>query len=968
MSQFQRTGLPEQATPIPSSVLYAGITQQPGMTRFPNQVSDAANADFSTFDGATKRVGTEVDRRLSLTAAGVYRLHAIDRDDTERYVALVGPNGADNAIRVYKRGSGTAGTVNLGTGVQTYLNSGSATARDLKLVTINDTTLIINTKVATGTLNFTNYTVTATWDDADAMTAQTPAVNTYHRARADGVDFAKGYYQYVSTDSRTYPTYFAKIYAYTDWWKLNGDWDSSGSDPKKFRMAFRRMPLSVAAITSTLVSGDRWKLTKAGLGTSCASVLAGEHVRVTGGTGLTFGGGASSGFVTFVEIDSGDPTNSIIVTDATSGPAYRAGTSVAMAAAADVAIDGVGKEYEISITFSSLVATYDSMSDIAARIQQEFRSLGENAVLVAWVPSLYTNGAFQVTGPWKGNDAIIYPPLPPLSGAGGSGDLTVSTRPFSATAADYTIAAGGGGSGAVRVDVVDRWVRVPSPAELRYDLDPTKMPVKMVRTSVSPLTFDVSQIAWDDRPVGDEETNDIPQPFKDGEVINDAALYKNRLVFGMGRWVVASESGNLFNFYRTAEDQVVDSDRITLELSGDQLPTIYSLFSYREKLLVLTQPEQVYEVGGDAFTPTQATVTRGPRHSAVACAPVSMDQRVYFPSNRLAGSTGSTRQTAQVREYVYDDAFAQSYATDITAHVPSLVEANITRMVAVPSEGWLATVVGDAELFYVYRTAYEGNQKIQSAWTKYLFDSIYRIVDMVALRNEVWMLVERVTRDSNRNITASSGEYLLEVLRVQPDAGESLIGVSSVGRQTRLDRRISRTGSYSAPTTTWTLADQYGNTFSDSTYNKVILADGTLIDVTTGGGGSTVTATGDYSSGAVTIGRSYNMALYFTEAFTRFQGGLPALGKRPTTQVLHVRTRRSGDFSIDRVYTGNRLVRNSFSPVGGFLETEQTFKVFQLGPAGSYKLSLGSGSRHPVNITAIEFDTNVTSIQEKAVI
>jgi hypothetical protein len=31
-------------------------------------------------------------------------------------------------------------------------------------------------------------------------------------------------------------------------------------------------------------------------------------------------------------------------------------------------------------------------------------------------------------------------------------------------------------------------------------------------------------------------------------------------------------------------------------------------------------------------------------------------------------------------------------------------------------------------------------------------------------------------------------------------------------------------------------------------------------------------------------------------------------------------------------------------------------------------LSLGSGSRHPVNITAIEFDTNVTSIQEKAVI
>jgi len=966
MSQFQRTGLSDdnKAVPIPSSILYAGITQQPGMARFPNQVSDAANVDFSTFDGATKRVGSELDRVLSLTAGDPYRLHAIDRDDNERYIALIGKNGANNAIRVFKRGSGTAGTVTLGTGVQTYLNAGGAGAEDIKLVTINDTTLVINTKVATGTLNFTNYTLTATWDDADAMTAQTPVVNTYHRAKADGVDFVKGYYQYVSDDGRTYPTYSAQLYAYTDWWKLNGDWDSSGSDPKSFRIAFRRLPLSLTGVTAANVSGDTWTLTKVG-GFTGITFEAGEHIRITGGTGVTFGGGASTGFVTLVSRDSNDQ---ITVVDATTGPTYRPGTSCALAATGDVVINGAGKEYEISVSFAALIGGYDSMSDIAARIQQEFRSLGENAVLVAWVPSLYTNGAFQITGPWKGNDAIIYPPLPPTAAgvAGSSGDLTVNTRPFSASSSDYTITAGGGGSGAVRVDVVDRWRRVPGPAEPRYTLDPATMPVAMVRINTSPLTFTIDQIDWDDRLAGDEETNDVPQPFKDGEFIGDAALYKNRLVFGMGRWVVASETSNLFNFYRVAEDQTVDSDRISIELSGDQLPTVYSLFAYREKLLVLTSPEQVYEVGGEAFTPSAATVTRGPRGSAVKCDPVAMDERVYYANNRLAGAAANVRQTAQVREYVYDDTFAQSYAEDITAHVPSLVESDIIRLIAIPSEGWLGVFVRDAYLCYAYRSGYQGTERIQSAWTKYIFNLNYRICDAVSLRNEVWMLVERVTRNPTTfAITATSGQYFLEVLRIEPDAVAQEFGSAAAALPVRLDRRVSLLGSFSAGTTTWTLGDQYGTTFTDATINSVILSTGAALAVTSGGGGATVSAAGNYSASALMLGRSYNLDITLSEPFVRYTGGLASLTSRPVIASMGIRTRRNGDFTVRRKYV-NRELTQSFVDPSGYLATERTWRVYQIGPAGDCKVFLSSGSAYPVSIQAVEFTTMPSSIRGSA--
>jgi len=181
----------------------------------------------------------------------------------------------------------------------------------------------------------------------------------------------------------------------------------------------------------------------------------------------------------------------------------------------------------------------------------------------------------------------------------------------------------------------------------------------------------------------------------------------------------------------------------------------------------------------------------------------------------------------------------------------------------------------------------------------------------------------------------------------------------------RLDRRVSLLGVHSAGTTTWTLGDQYGTTFTDATINSVILSTGAALAVTSGGGGTTVSAAGNYSASALTLGRSYNLDITLSEPFVRYTGGLASLTSRPVIASMGIRTRRNGDFTVRRKYV-NRELTQSFADPSGYLATERTWRVYQIGPAGDCKVFLSSGSAYPVSIQAVEFTTMPSSIRGSA--
>lgn len=140
--------------------LIHGISRQSPTIRFPGQVNDALNVNLDVVDGARKRSGTEHVAFIAgaIEYNGKYKCHRIRRDNEEQYLVVIGPTGF---IRVVDVLTGSVVTPTVTTNAANYLSYAGASANDIRMVTIADTTFIVNTKVPTETTDSTNTQLSA---------------------------------------------------------------------------------------------------------------------------------------------------------------------------------------------------------------------------------------------------------------------------------------------------------------------------------------------------------------------------------------------------------------------------------------------------------------------------------------------------------------------------------------------------------------------------------------------------------------------------------------------------------------------------------------------------------------------------------------------------------------------------------------------------------------------------------------
>lgn len=128
--------------------LISGVSQQPWNVRLPTQAEEQVNCQSSVTDFLKRRPATRHLARIRDTpAANGIASHHINRDETEQYIVTVDASG----INVFDL-EGNAKTVSVtGTGAA-YLAAAIAPNRDLRFLTINDYTFILNRRVAVKTL------------------------------------------------------------------------------------------------------------------------------------------------------------------------------------------------------------------------------------------------------------------------------------------------------------------------------------------------------------------------------------------------------------------------------------------------------------------------------------------------------------------------------------------------------------------------------------------------------------------------------------------------------------------------------------------------------------------------------------------------------------------------------------------------------------------------------------------------
>ena len=454
------------------------------------------------------------------------------------------------------------------------------------------------------------------------------------------------------------------------------------------------------------------------------------------------------------------------------------------------------------------------------------------------------------------------------------------------------------------------WSEVVSPG-VQYQINQATMPHVLVR--LSPISRDfwfgpadgsthsgVTVPSWGQRVAGDYTT--APDPSFIGNTINDVFIYKNRLGFLSDENIILSRTREFFDFFPETVTSVLDTDPIDLTASNNRVSVLRYAVPYQDELIVFSDQYQFrFNAAESALTPKSAQIT--------VLTQFEMDAGLR-PQQAGAGIlfSQSNGQYSLVREFSVRGAGTSlvADAQDLTGHVSSFLPASLYK-VSVNDTGnsayFISGNAGHEKRIYVYkyyfRNAGDGAQRIQSSWSYWELNGADKILQVVCLLENLYVLAQYGNR------------VFLEVIPVMDRAKEPVSGRPSL----LLDRAISTTtetpvsvrvalGVYSEERnqTTWKLPF----TVAAKTQAWALVSgtspgwnDGVLLGEITSG--NTITARGDWSAIDIYFGEAYQ----FRYRFSRFKlmkeiGGGKSAVNTMRTQVRQAKLgyHESGYFEV----------------------------------------------------------------------
>jgi len=726
--------------PIPS--LIGGISHQPPHLRYPNQVEDAQNVLFSPIEGASKRPPTRhLTTVTGLTTKGSYRLHMVVRDQDERYLVIYGEGGALEVWEIKDDETLVKATLTADSDATTYLQSDGTddstgdppTADHIKLVTLADRTMIVNTKVAAKTTDSDSYEVAKTYRNREEMLSDTPAALDYARV-GEGDKFE--YFQYTPPSSSTWAVVLGKLVTGGRARSNGGVWADTDKQPVKFRVDFQRF----AVITNGMDWNHGTKTLTADSGTPFANYTfrKGDQVNVTSGTNVIDG---------WYTIESKTTTAIVLEKSIKADDDDEAAT--------DVDINGIGRSLNIQHEF---LTQEDSMHDIASILQNEEMITGDENALISWRPRPDKGGGrFLITSPYRGADATVTV-LPNTTDSGT--DLTQANQHFG----DSFATAGTGSPPTDTLPPIERWTQVPPPAQIGGMPDKTTMPAVLTRT-IAPgpaaATFTLKLQTWNARVTGDNDTNPAPTLITAAgdHKITDMAFHRDRFWLGGDERLVASQAGDYFNFYMEDHENIVSSDPIDIGIggSGEKVSFIDYLVPFRNTLVIWTKTGDQFEIeDNDILTPETIHIHKTTSVKTLSVRPVELGPFLYFMASK--------KDSAAMHEYFFDDRKTSDDSFDVSAHVNGLLPTSVKTITVSSNDGHvfvLPNSLGCNELF-VYVGFWRDNKREVSSWSRWIFDSSYKLRDIAVDRNDLYLLVESSSPQSHWFERMSIDRQILE--------------------------------------------------------------------------------------------------------------------------------------------------------------------------------------------------------------
>ena len=430
-------------------------------------------------------------------------------------------------------------------------------------------------------------------------------------------------------------------------------------------------------------------------------------------------------------------------------------------------------------------------------------------------------------------------------------------------------------------------------------IDASTMPMRLVYDPATD-TLDCDVAPWNDRLSGDATVN--PGPSFIGSKLISMTLFQDRLWFGGGQFVASSQAGDLYNLWIDDWTTVVDSDPIDITLSSQSVNSAQFLIPFDRTLLVLADGARQWELQAlSAFTPAETNLVDTTNYQVSNLAfPVKIANQLYFLSDQ--------GRYTYMWEYFPNFDRDSNIGENVSQHVEGYIPDGVSKMSASENNNLVFCWSPEEDnVLYLYTTAWRVTNKVQSSWSRWVFDSDTSIFSFEAINNTLYV----VHKDDSENlwletipitppdptsdgsitdsvlygISTESGEVLTTESEIELvlDQGES----SGIGFHAMMDRKYVATGTYSSTSkkTTFTLP------FADANIDSVVLADqwgdrkGQVVSSITSvyNGTTLVRVSGDYSTYPCVLGKSYSHTVQLSPPFVKNENDIVVQGN------LHIR-------------------------------------------------------------------------------
>jgi hypothetical protein len=262
-------------------------------------------------------------------------------------------------------------------------------------------------------------------------------------------------------------------------------------------------------------------------------------------------------------------------------------------------------------------------------------------------------------------------------------------------------------------------------------LTASTMPHQLVRNVDGTFTF--KQAAWENRLVGDDQSNEHPTFV--GQTIKKLFFYNNRLGTLTEENVSMSQTGDYFNFYHNSALTTIASDPVDISCSSIRPATLHGVVPVAQGLLLFSRSQQFLLQGANGvLTPGSTTIkTISNYEMDVLNDPVDLGTTVGFISK-----TPSYCRVFEMQTRGQDES---PIVLDISRVVPEWIPSTIDQVVGSPQNSLLSMGSTSSRDLYLFRFYTTGEERKIESWFTWKMSGV---VLHHAINNDVfWVLTKQ---------------------------------------------------------------------------------------------------------------------------------------------------------------------------------------------------------------------------------